>query len=220
MAEPIDNHENEKAEVDRYMADLLKLSMTEVITIQTGNHNVLLTQGKAYEEKAGRIVQLQALNEGKVDVAGVPYVIVSASVSKSAPMTYDFCLEKADGSGEVLKLLIDYATVRRMVERKTPAFDPAYVDDLLDRLNDMHEDAFTINGQDYYIAGEQWIQSSLGCRNLILIPVDRTDGRNVIMPVPEAVIEEMIATQRTSMTFPQPEVATPTNEPMPDPSGR
>jgi hypothetical protein len=220
MAEPTENQNDEKAQAQRYVAELLRQSMTEVITVQTGTLTVLFTQGKAYEEKAGRIVQLQALNEGRVDVAGVTYVINSATVSKSAPMTYDFCMEKADGSGEVLKLLLDYVTVRRMVERKTAAFDPSYVDDLFDRLNDMHEDAFSINGKEYYIAGEEWTQTIPDHRDLILIPVGRTDGRNVTMSVPEALIEEMIETKRTSICFPQPDNATLTVEPTPDPAGR
>lgn len=215
MAEPVDTRkiQDAKSQAASSVAELCRKSMTQDIYVQLGTHEFLFIKGKAYSEKEGRIVQLQALSEGRVDVAGVTYVIVSAPVSKSAPMTYDFCLEKADGSGEVLKLLIDYVTVRRMVERKTPAFDPAYVDDLLDRLNNMHEDAFTINGQDYYIAGEQWTQSTPGCRDLILIPVGRTDGRNVIMPVPEAMIEELIATERTTLLIPQPDGSALTVEP-------
>jgi hypothetical protein len=40
------------------------------------------------------------------------------------------------------------------------------------------------------------------------------------MALPEALIEEMIETERTSICFPQPDGATPTVEPTPDPAGR
>lgn len=220
MTEPLDTQEAEKAQAQRYVAELLKHSQIEDVTIEIDSVHVLIIKGRIYEEKEGRIVQLQALNEGRVDVAGVPYQIVSAVISKARYMAYDFCLAKADGTGEALKLLVDYVTVRRMVERKTAAFDPSYVDDLLERLNDMHEDAFTINGKEYYIAGEQWTQSIQGYRDLILIPVGQSHSRNVNMALPEALIEEMIETERTSICFPQPDGATPTVEPTPDPAGR
>ncbi|WP_338924766.1 hypothetical protein V0M98_34670 (plasmid) [Pseudomonas silesiensis] len=207
MAEPVDTRkiQDAKSQAASSVAELCRKSMTQDIYVQLGTHEFLFIKGKAYSEKEGRIVQLQALNEGRVDVSGVPHFILWAKPGEVNPMFYSFCLVKDDGSSDTLSLLVPYATVRRMVERKTPAFDPAYVDDLLDRLNDMHEDAFTINGQDYYIAGEQWTQSTPGCRDLILIPVGRTDGRNVIMPVPEAMIEELIATERTTLCLPQPD---------------
>ncbi|WP_274644345.1 hypothetical protein [Pseudomonas serbica] len=197
-----------KDEAARSVADLCRKSMDKDIYLQLGNHQFLFIKGKAYSEKEGRIVQLQALNEGRVDVAGVPHFILWAKPGEANPMFYSFCLLKDDGSSDTLNLLVPYATVRRMVERKTPAFIPDVVDDLLERLNDMHEDAFAINGKDYYIAGEEWTQSTPGCRDLILIPVGRTDGRNVTMAVPEALIEEMISTKRTSICFDQPDGAT------------
>jgi hypothetical protein len=123
MTEPLDTQEAEKAQAQRYVAELLKHSQIEDVTIEIDSVHVLIIKGRIYEEKEGRIVQLQALNEGRVDVAGVPYQIVSAVISKARYMAYDFCLAKADGTGEALKLLVDYVTVRRMVERKTAAFD-------------------------------------------------------------------------------------------------
>jgi hypothetical protein len=212
MVETVEG-QDAKDEAARSVADLCRKSMDKDIYLQLGKHQFLFIKGKAYSEKEGRIVQLQALNEGRVDVAGVPHFILWAKPGEANPMFYSFCLLKDDGSSDTLNLLVPYATVRRMVERKTPAFVPGAVDDLLERLNDMHEDAFTINGQEYYIAGEEWTQSTPGCRDLILIPVVRTDGRNVIMPVPEALIEEMIATERTSIWIPEQDGAALSVEP-------
>jgi hypothetical protein len=210
MAEPVDTRpiQDAKSKAASSVAELCRKSMTQDIYVQIGRHQFLFIKGKAYSEKEGRIVQLQALNEGRVDVSGVPHFILWAKPGEVNPMFYSFCLLKDDGSSDTLNLLVPYATVRRMVERKTPAFVPGAVDDLLERLNDMHEDAFTINGQEYYIAGEEWTQSIPGCRDLILIPVGRTDSRNVTMSVPEALIEEMIETKKTSITFAQPDGAT------------
>lgn len=215
MAETVEA-QDAKDEAARSVADFCRKSMNQDIYLQLGKHQFLFIKGKAYSEKEGRIVQLQALNEGRVDVAGVPHFILWAKPGEANPMFYSFCLLKDDGSSDTLNLLVPYATVRRMVERKTPAFVPGVVDDLLERLNDMHEEEFTLNGQEYYIAGEEWTQSMPGWRDLILIPVGRTDSRNVTMPVPEALIEEMIATGRTSITFLEQNAATLPVEPTPD----
>lgn len=182
---------------DEYVAEILKRSMAEDISIQIGKVSALAIKGKMYDEKVGRIVQLRALNDSKINIGGELHTIISAKPSTATYMAYDFEVVRAEGHGEPVSMELEYATVRKMIERKTASFDPAEDNSLLQKLNDMHEDAFTINGKQYYIAGEEWAQSRPGCRDLILIPVGRTDNSQVIKSVPEALIRKLIKTRRT-----------------------
>lgn len=183
---------------EEYVTEILKRSMAEDISIQIGKVSTLAIKGKMYDEKVGRIVQLRALNDSKINIGGELHTIINAKPSAVTYMAYDFEVVRADGHGEPVSMELEYATVRKMIERKTASFDPAEDNSLLQKLNDMYEDAFTINGKQYYIAGEEWTKSRPGCRDLILIPVGRVDNRQVIKSVPEALIRKLIKTRQTS----------------------
>lgn len=182
---------------DEDLSRLLKSSLTKDVFVQIGSVCALMIKGKAYEEKAGRIVQLMALNNGMIEFGGNRHRIVSAKPSVTEYLSYDFVVER-EGDNKTFSIELQYATVRKMVERKVASFDPDEDHDLLQRLNDTHEDAFTINGKQYYIAGEQWTQSRPGYRDLILIPVGRTDNSQVMMTVSEKLIRNLIETGRDS----------------------
>lgn len=190
-----------KISPDEYVAEILKRSMAEDIYIQIGKVSALAIKGKMYDEKVGRIIQLRALNDSKIDIGGQLHTIISAKPSTTTYMSFDFEVARADGHGEPVSMELEYATVRKMIERKTASFDPDEDNSLLQELNDMHEDAFTINGKEYYIAGEEWTQSRPGCRDLILIPVGRTDNSQVIKSVPESLISKLIKTRQTSFNL-------------------
>ena len=181
---------------DEYLNRMLEMSHAEDILIQINDLSALLIKGKVYEEKAGRIVQLLALNEKRIEFGGHAYKVLSAKPSEKTYMAYDFEVVRDEGDGDPLFMELEYATVRKMVERKVAAFDPREDNHLLEKLNDMHEDAFTINGKQYYIAGEQWTQSKPGFRDLILIPVGRTDNSQVIKTVSEKLIQSLIKYKR------------------------
>lgn len=180
-----------------YFASLAERSMKSDIYIQINRLCALVIKGQFYEEKEGRLVQLRAITENKIDLNGHAYVIDSAQVSKGSPFHYDVVLVSASNSQERLELMLEYAAIRKMVERKTAVLDLSEDHNLLQRLNDMHEDAFTINGEDFYVAGEQWAQSKPKHRDLILIPVGQGGADQVIKTVPEALIDELIESKRT-----------------------
>lgn len=181
-----------------FLARALEHSKVEDVFIQLGTFCALIIKGEFYSEQDGRIVQLKALNDGKLDFGGQTYRIESALVSKTYYFHYDFVLVSTSDNQEKLELLLEYATVRKMVERKTAVLDLTEDHKLLEQLNDMHEDAFTINGEQFYIAGEQWTQSKPGHRDLMLIPAGDTRAPQVIKTVSEELIKELIQSGRTS----------------------
>lgn len=181
-----------------FLARAIEQSKTEDVFIQLGDFCALVMKGEFYSEHDGRIVQLMALNDGKLDFGGKTYQIESARVSETAYFHYDFVLVNTSDTQDRHELLLEYATVRKMVERKTAVLDLTEDNKLLQDLNDMHEDAFIINGKAFYIAGEQWTQSKPGHRDLMLIPVGDTRAPQVIKTVPEALIRDLIQSGRTS----------------------
>lgn len=179
-----------------YYSNLMVRSMNSDIFIQDGRLCALVIKGNFFEEKEGRIIQLLALNDRKLEFNGLEYTIDSAKVSQAAYMHYDFVL--VGENLERLELLLEYGTVRRMVERKTAVLDLTEDNNLLQELNDMHDGAFTINGEQFYIAGEQWTQSKPGHRDLMLIPASHAGGPQVTKAVPDELLKELISTGRTS----------------------
>lgn len=181
-----------------YFAGLALRSMHSDIYIQINRLCALVIKGFFYEEKEGRIVQLRALNDGKLELNGQSYIIEAAKVSDTVHFHYDFVLRSASDSLERLELLLEYAAVRKMVERKTAVLDLSEDHQLLQKLNDVHEEAFTINGEEFYIAGEQWTQSKPGHRDLMLIPAGQSGAAQVIKTVPEALINQLIESGLTT----------------------
>jgi hypothetical protein len=173
-------------------------SLSEDIELQINETNVLFIKGQVYEERAGRIVQLKEFDDGKIHIEGLKYQIKAADVTKDSIMFYDVELEPVGGTGEIRKLRLDYRAVLKMVKRKTSILDLSEDHDLVQTLNDVHEDAFTINGKQFYIAGEQWTQTKPGYRDLVLIPVGRTGNTQVIKTVSEKLIKNLIETGRSS----------------------
>lgn len=179
-----------------FLARVLVKSFTDDVYIQVNTLSAMVIKGQAYEEQEGRIVQLKALNDGKVEYGGATYLIDSATVSKDRLRHYDFVLVKDDASQDKVSVTVEYAAVRKMVERKQTVLDFEEDHDLLQRLNDMHEDAFKINGKSFYIYGEQWTQSKPGHRDLILMPKGQSHpSHQVIKAVPEKLIQKLIDTK-------------------------
>jgi hypothetical protein len=162
------------------MAVAIKNSQFEDVLIQIRNRVALVIKGEVYEEQAGRLVQLKALNDGKVEYAGATCSIKSATVSKDLDRHYDFILLKADAGEETIDVTISYQVVRKMIERKSIVLD-APEDHLLQKLIDVNEGDIKVNGTAFTIVGEQWTQSKPGHRDLILIPAsERLNGDNMV----------------------------------------
>jgi hypothetical protein len=182
-----------------FMARVLVKSMTDDVYIQINSLSAMVIKGQVYEEQEGRIVQLKALNDGKVEFGGATYRIESATVSKDHYRHYDFDLVKDDAGLDKVSVTLEYQAVRKMVERKKTVLDFVEDHDLLQRLNDMHADCFKINGKPFYIYGEQWTQSKPGHRDLILMPKGESHpSKKVIKAVPEKLIQQLIDTKAKS----------------------
>ena len=183
---------------DPHLAELLQMSMMEDVFVQINEVSAMLIKGIAYEERIGKVVQLKALNAGNIIIEDEAYLIKDAVISPDSYMSYDMRLEKADGSGVLREMQVDGRAVRKMVARKTTVMDLAEDHELVDNLNDVNPDQFTINGKKYWIAGEEWTQTKPGYRDLVLIPVGRSGNQTVIKTISEKLIQNLIDTGRTS----------------------
>lgn len=188
---------------DQFLIDVIVKSMTDDVLVQVSKHSAIVIKGEFYEELEGRILQLKALDDGKIEVNGHSYRIESAELSKTARRKYDLILVGIAEGQERLDMTVEYAAVRKMIERKTSILDLDEDHRLLPTLNDMNEGgSFTLEGNEFYLCGEEWTQSKPGHRDIRLFAVGDFKDQRVIT-VSEDFIKDMIRTGSTSFDMPK-----------------
>lgn len=188
---------------DQFLIDVIVRSMTDDVLVQVSRHTALVIKGEFYEEPEGRILQLKTLDNGKLEIKGQLYEIESAEISKELRRHYDLILVNVPQGQERLELTVEYAAVRKMIERKTSVLDLDEDHRLLPNLNDMNEGgSFSLGGKEFYLCGEEWTQSKPGHRDVRLFAVgDFLDQR--VITVSEDFIKDMLLTKSTSFDMPQ-----------------
>lgn len=186
---------------DSFLIDVIVRSMTDDVFMQLGRHCALVIKGEFYKEPEGRLVQLKALDGGKIKIKGHAYRIESAAVSAGFPVQYDLALISNTDRQARLELTVEYAAVRKMVERKTSVLDLDEDHGLLSALNDVHEGHFMLDGKEFYLNGEAWTQSKPGHRDINLFAVGDFHDQRVITRS-EAFIKDMISTGSRSFDMP------------------
>jgi len=187
---------------DRFLVDIIVKSMANDVYMQVGRHCAVVIKGRFYKEPEGRIVQLKALGGGKIEIKGQAYRIKSAGVSEGFPIKYDLVLIADTDGQERLDLTVEYAAVRKMVERKTNVLDLDEDHGLLIALNDIHEGPFTFEGKEFYLNGEEWTRSKPGHRDLMVFAAGDFKDQRVIT-LSEDFIRDMIKTGSTSFDMPK-----------------